>query len=177
MTEKELNIWTIWHSTRTLGEFLELLTAHRIEALADVRRFPASRRHPHFNRDPLRSSLRELEVEYAPMPELGGRRQPLPNSHNTLWRNESFRGYADYMETEGFREGIERLLELARRKRTAVMCAEAVWWKCHRALIADYLKAADIGVRHINDGTNTEIHPYTSAARFVDGKLSYSLEE
>jgi uncharacterized protein (DUF488 family) len=177
MSEEELTIWTIGHSTRTLDEFLDLLTVHRIEALADVRRFPASRRHPHFNRDALRTSLRGMGVEYAPIAELGGRRPPLPNSHNTLWRNESFRGYADYMETEGFRAGIERLLELARRKRTAVMCAEAVWWKCHRSLIADYLKTAGVYVRHIVDKTDSELHPYTSAARFEDGKLSYSPEE
>ena len=175
-SEEGLTIWTIGHSTRTLDEFLDLLTVHRIESLADVRRFPASRRHPHFNRDALRTSLQGMGVEYAPIPELGGLRQPLPNSHNTLWRNESFRGYADYMETEGFRAGIERLLELARRKRTAVMCAEAVWWKCHRSLIADYLKAAGVDMRHIIDGTDSEIHPYTSAARFEDGKLSYSPE-
>jgi len=174
MSKEELTIWTIGHSTRTLGEFLELLTVHRIEALTDVRRFPVSRRHPHFNHDALRASLPEVGLEYALLPELGGRRQPRPNSHNTLWRNESFRGYADYIETEAFRAGIERLLELARRKRTAVMCAEAVWWKCHRSLIADYLKAAEVSVRHIVDVTNSEIHPYTSAARFRDGKLSYS---
>jgi len=154
-----------------------LLTVHQIEALADVRRFPASRRHPHFNYGALRTSLPEVGVEYALLPELGGRRQPRANSHNTLWRNESFRGYADYMESEAFSAGIERLLELARRKRTAVMCAEAVWWKCHRSLIADYLKAAEVSVRHIVDVTNSEIHPYTSAARFRDGKLSYSPEE
>ena len=112
--------------------------------------------------------------EYVPLPELGGRRRPRPDLRNTVWRNKSFRGYADYMETEGFRAGIERLLELTRRRRTAFMCAEAVWWRCHRSLIADYLKAEGICVRHIIDGRDDEIHPYTSAARFRDGKLSYS---
>ena len=174
MSEEGLTIWTIGHSTRTLGEFLELLIVNAIEALADVRRFPASRKHPHFDQDALRHSLPVDEVEYVPLPELGGRRRPRPDSHNTVWRNASFRGYADYMETEGFRAGIERLLELAHRKRTAVMCAEAVWWRCHRSLIADYLKAAGVCVRHIIDGTNSEIHPYTSASHFRDGKLSYS---
>jgi uncharacterized protein (DUF488 family) len=169
-----LTIWTIGHSTRTLGEFLDLLTVNAIEAVADVRRFPASRRHPHFDQDALRTSLLGAGVEYVPLPELGGRRRPRPDSHNTAWRNESFRGYADYMETEGFRAGIERLLELVRRRRTAVMCAEAVWWRCHRSLIADCLKAAGVSVRHIIDGTNSEIHPYTSAARFRNGRLSYS---
>jgi uncharacterized protein (DUF488 family) len=173
MSEEGWTIWTIGHSTRTLDEFLDLLTVNTIEALADVRRFPASRKYPHFNQDALRNSLPGIGLEYVPLPELGGRRRPHPNSHNTVWRNESFRGYADYMETQGFHAGIERLLELARRKRTAVMCAEALWWRCHRSLIADYLKAAGVCVRHIIDGTNSEIHPYTSAARFRDGKLSY----
>jgi uncharacterized protein (DUF488 family) len=177
MSEEELTVWTVGHSTRTLDEFLELLTANDIEALADVRRFPASRKHPHFNQDALRDSLSGIGVEYVPLPELGGRRRPRPDSHNTVWRNESFRGYADYMETEGFRAGIKRLLELARRRRTAVMCAEAVWWRCHRSLIADYLKAGGVCVRHILDGTTTEIHPYTSAARVRDGRLSYSPAE
>ena len=174
MSKEGLTIWTIGHSTRTLDEFLDLLTVNAIEALADVRRFPASRKYPHFNQDALRNSLPGIGVEYVPLPELGGRRRPRPDSHNTVWRNESFRGYADYMETEGFHAGIEQMLELACRKRTAVMCAEAVWWRCHRSLIADYLKAAGVSVRHIIDGTKSEIHPYTSAARFRDGKLSYS---
>ena len=177
MSEMELTIWTIGHSTRTLSEFIELLAVHEIKALADVRRFPASHRHPHFDQDALRTSLPEVGVEYVPLLELGGRRRPHPDSQNTLWRNESFRGYADYMETEGFRAGIERLLELARRKRTAVMCAEAVWWRCHRSLIADYLKAAGVCVRHIIDKTKSELHPYTAAARFRDGTLSYSPDE
>lgn len=102
MSEEELTIWTVGHSTRTLGEFIELLTVNEIEALADVRRFPASRKHPHFDQDALRTSLPGVGVEYVPLPELGGRRRPRPDSQNTVWRNESFRGYADYMETEGF---------------------------------------------------------------------------
>lgn len=174
MSKEELTLWTIGHSTRTLGEFLDLLTVNGIGAVADVRRFPASRKHPHFDQDTLRTSLLRAGVEYVPLPELGGRRQPRPDSHNTFWRNESFRGYADYMETEGFHAGIERLLELAHRRQTVFMCAEAVWWRCHRSLIADYLKAEGICVRHIIDGTSNELHPYTSAARFRDGKLSYS---
>ena len=177
MSGEGVTVWTVGHSTRSLGKFLELLVAHRIEALADVRRFPGSRKHPHFGQAALRESLREAGVEYVPLPELGGRRRPRPGSHNTVWRNESFRGYADYMETEDFRAGARRLLELARRKRTAVMCAEAVWWRCHRALIADYLKAAGVRVQHIEDGTKSEVHPYTSAARLKDGRLSYSPAE
>ena len=169
-----MTVWTIGHSTRSLGEFLDLLSVHAIEALADVRRFPTSRRYPHFDRDPLSDSLRGAGVEYVALPELGGLRHPLPDSRNTLWRNQSFRGYADYMETEEFRGGIDRLLDLVRRRRTALMCAEAVWWKCHRSLIADYLKAEGICVRHIVDWKTNEIHSYTSAARLRNGRLSYS---
>ena len=169
-----LTIWTIGHSTRDLDGFLDLLAANGIEAIADVRRFAGSRRYPHFGQDALRQTLTEIGVTYMPLPELGGRRRPHPDSHNTVWRNESFRGYADYMETEAFRAGIDRLLELAHRRRTAILCAEAVWWRCHRALIADYLKARGICVRHIIDAKKSEIHPYTSAARCHDGELSYS---
>jgi uncharacterized protein (DUF488 family) len=170
-------VWTIGHSTRPLAEFLELLTANEIEAIADVRRFAASRKYPHFNADALRDSLSGIGVEYVPLPELGGRRRPRPDSRNTVWRSESFRGYADYMETEEFRAGIDRLLDLAGRKRTAVMCAEAVWWRCHRSLIADYVKARGISVRHIISGTKTDDHPFTSAARVEHGVLTYAPEE
>src|SRR6185312_134074 len=162
MDEGGLTVWTIGHSNRPFDEFLGLLAGNRIEALADVRRFPGSRKHPQFHRDALSRSLPEAGVEYVPMPELGGRRRPRPDSRNTAWRNESFRGYADYMETAEFRGGIERLLGLARRKRTAVMCAEATWWRCHRALIADDLKAAGIAVFHILGARKCEPHPYTS---------------
>ncbi len=174
MIEEDLTIWTIGHSTRTLDEFLDLLAVNAVEAVADVRRFPSSRKYPHFAQDALRKSLQGVGLTYVPLPELGGRRRPRQDSHNTVWRNESFRGYADYMETEGFRAGIEQLLELARRKRTVVMCAEAVWWRCHRSLIADYLKAMGVCVLHIMNGTNSEVHPYTSAASLSDGKLTYS---
>ena len=151
-----------------------MLAANGIEAVADVRQYPASRRYPHFNQRALSESLAQAGVEYVWLPELGGRRRPRPDSHNTAWRNESFRGYADHMETPEFRAGIEQLLELARRKRTAIMCSEALWWRCHRSLIADFLKAAGIVVEHILDLGKNEIHPYTSAARLEDGKLSYA---
>jgi uncharacterized protein (DUF488 family) len=177
MSEAALTIWTIGHSTRPLGDFLELLAANRIEAVADVRRHAGSRKYPQFNPDALRESLAANGVEYVPLPELGGRRRPRPDSRNTAWRNASFRGYADYMETMEFRLGIERLLALARRKRTAVMCAEAVWWRCHRALIADHLKANGFGVVHIVGANKTEVHPYTSAAHITRGRLSYSADE
>ena len=173
-----MRIWTIGHSTRTIDEFTSLLEENGVKLVADVRVWPSSKRYPQFNKDALAESLNAHGIGYEHFPELGGKRKAKADSRNTAWRNASFRGYADYMETEQFQKGIKRLLDVAvEAGPTAVMCAEAVWWKCHRALIADYLKAADIGVRHINDGTNTEIHPYTSAARFVGGKLSYSLEE
>ena len=175
--EAGLTIWTIGHSTRPLAEFLELLAANRIEVLTDVRRFPGSRKYPHFHPDSLATSLPVAGVEYALLPELGGRRRPRPDSPNTAWRNESFRGYADYMETEGFGDGIGRLLELAQRRRTAIMCAEATWWRCHRALIADVLKAKGVAVLHIIGRNKAEPHPFTSAARMVDGRLSYAATE
>jgi uncharacterized protein (DUF488 family) len=156
---------------------MELLRAHRIEAVADVRQYPGSRRYPHFGREALSASLAAAGVEYVHMPELGGRRKARADSHNTAWRNESFRGYADYMETPEFAAAIERLLALAKRKRTAILCSEAVWWRCHRSLISDYLKAAGIIVEHIVSPNAGEIHPYTSAARIVDGRLSYAQAE
>jgi uncharacterized protein (DUF488 family) len=167
-------LWTIGHSTRALEEFIGMLDRHAIKAVADVRRFPASRKYPQFNREQLEPQLATEGIEYLWLPELGGRRRPRQDSHNTVWRNTSFRGYADYMETEAFQDGIGQLLRTARHKPTALMCAEAVWWRCHRALIADALKAAGIEVIHILSATNISLHPYTSAARIVDGKLSYA---
>lgn len=169
-----LTIWTIGHSTRTLDEFVGLLVLHEISALVDVRRFAGSRKYPHFNHESLKNSLARVGIDYIPMPGLGGRRQPRNHSRNTVWRNASFRGYADHMETSEFRTAIVHLTEIAQEKRTVVMCAEAVWWRCHRALIADCLKAAGYRVCHILDAHKTEEHPYTSAARIENGKLSYA---
>ena len=166
-------IWTVGHSTRSAEEFGRILLAHGIQVLVDVRSFPGSRRYPQFNRAALSESLAQLGIEYKHQPRLGGRRTPRADSHNTAWRNSSFRAYADHMETEDFRKGVEDLLELAASARVAVMCAEALWWRCHRSLISDYLKAAGHTVIHIIDQTKTEDHPFTSAARIVDGELSY----
>jgi uncharacterized protein (DUF488 family) len=168
-------IWTIGHSTRPIDEFITLLQTHGIQAVADVRLLPGSKRYPQFNRDALADSLGQQRIGYEHFPELGGRRKARPDSQNTAWRNASFRGYADHMETEPFRSGIARLLGLSSTAgATAIMCAEAVWWRCHRALISDYLKARGIEVVHILSATNVEPHPFTSAARVVDGELSYS---
>lgn len=167
-------VWTIGHSTRPADEFNEILLAHRITALVDVRSFPGSRRYPHFNKPELSRNLEARGIFYAHNPKLGGRRRPTSNSKNMAWKNASFRAYADHLESEEFKEGIEGLLEDATTKRTAVMCAEALWWRCHRSLIADFLKANGVDVVHILDARKTEAHPYTSAARIVDGRLSYA---
>lgn len=167
-------IWTIGHSTRTLEEFLGLLAAYRIEAIADVRRFPGSRRYPYFASDALASTLPAHGLAYQWIPKLGGRRKVQPGSPNTAWRNASFQGYADFTATAEFAEGLAELLKLAVSKRTALMCAEAVWWRCHRSIISDVLKLRGIEVIHIIDATHSTVHPYTSAARIVDGRLSYA---
>lgn len=171
-----VTVWTIGHSTLAIEEFIPLLTANGISILADVRRFPGSRRHPQFGADALSSALGESGLRYEAFPDLGGRRDPRPDSVNLAWRNASFRGYADYMETAEFRAAIERLLAMASAQRVAVMCAEAVWWRCHRGLIADYLKAAGHEVLHIGGSGAAAPHPYTPAARIVDGRLSYAGE-
>jgi len=170
-------IWTIGHSTRAIDEFISLLEENEIKLLADVRAWPGSKRYPQFNKDALAESLNAQGIRYEHFPELGGKRKSRPDSCNTAWRNASFRGYADYMETEQFQKGIERLLEVAAEAGpTAIMCAEAVWWRCHRSLIADYLKARGVEVLHILGANKVEPHPYTSAARIVGGKLSYGPE-
>lgn len=164
-------MWTIGHSTRAIEEFIALLEENGIKLLADVRLLPGSKRYPQFNADALQHSLGERGIRYEHFRELGGRRKPRPDSHNTAWRNESFRGYADYMETEEFRRAIERLESFVLP--TALMCAEAVWWRCHRGLISDYLKAHGVEVLHILTPGKVEPHPFTSAARLVDGELRY----
>ncbi|HEV3099747.1 MAG TPA: DUF488 domain-containing protein [Candidatus Udaeobacter sp.] len=172
-----MRIWTIGHSTRSIDTFISLLKANGITVLADVRTWPGSKRYPQFNKEKLSHSLGKAGIRYEHFPELGGRRKAKPDSKNTAWRNESFRGYADYMETEEFNKGVKRLLDLsAAAGPTAIMCAEAVWWRCHRSLISDYLKARGIEVIHILDANKTEPHPYTSAAQIVNGKLSYAPE-
>jgi uncharacterized protein (DUF488 family) len=166
-------IWTIGHSTRPLGEFIDLLRSERIEIVADVRRYPASRMHPHFNAAALRDALAAEDIRYEGFPELGGRRSPRADSANSRWRNASFRGYADYMETAAFEEALARLSAVAARARAAIMCAEALWWRCHRALIGDVLKARGVKVLHIMGERDLVEHPYTSAASVVDGNLYY----
>src|SRR6266404_278710 len=167
-----IELWTCGHSTRSIEELIEALASFDVRVLADVRSYPGSKRYPQFNKESLKASLTEAAINYQHFPELGGRRHTKPDSLNMAWRNESFRGYADYMETEPFRQGIDRLLNVAREGRTAVMCAEVVWWRCHRSLISDYLKAIGVEVTHIMAEGKSQSHPFTSAARIINGELS-----
>ena len=169
----KLSIWTVGHSTLSIEDFIAQLRAVGIELLADVRSFPGSRRYPHFNKENLSLSLADAAIGYQHLRELGGRRRARPDSLNLAWRNESFRGYADYMETKEFGLGIEKLLGLASESRVAIMCSEAVWWRCHRSMISDYLKVKGVDVFHLMGKGKTEVHPFTAAARVVNGELSY----
>jgi uncharacterized protein (DUF488 family) len=167
-------LYTIGHSTRSAEDFIAILHAHGVKLVADVRLLPGSKRYPHFNAEQLQRSLGAAGIRYEHFRELGGRRKPRPDSTNTAWRNEAFRGYADYMETPEFAAGVQRLLDSAAAYgRTAIMCAEAVWWRCHRGLVSDDLKVRGYEVLHIINAERTESHPYTSAARVLDGTLSY----
>jgi uncharacterized protein (DUF488 family) len=166
------SIYTIGHSTRALEDFLSLLKREGIAQLADVRTFPSSRRYPHFNQDVLAASLAGEQIGYTHVAQLGGRRAPKRDSRNSAWRNSGFRGYADYMETADFEEGLRSLLEYSLGGRTAIMCAEAVPWRCHRSMISDALVARGETVLHILD-SGTKPHTLTSFARIVDGKVSY----
>lgn len=170
-------IWTIGHSSRTFGEFVELLNAFHIELLVDVRRYPGSRKFPQFNKDSLEQSLPKQGISYRHIESLGGRRKVLPNSKNNAWRLDSFRGYADYMETEEFKIALAELEQLAREKRVAYMCSEAVWWSCHRSLVSDALKVKGWEVLHIMGLTNAPEHPYTKPAHVENGKLDYKKVE
>jgi uncharacterized protein (DUF488 family) len=166
-------VWTLGHSTRSIDAFLALLEHYRIEGIADVRRHPGSRRLPQFGSDALREALATRGIAYAWLPELGGRRRPAADSVNRAWRNSSFRGYADHLKSAEFAVGLARLLELASQRRTAMMCAEVLWWRCHRSLVSDVLKVRGIEVLHIQDEQHAVAHPFTAPARLIDGELSY----
>jgi len=166
-------LWTIGHSTHPIDELLDILDAHGITRIADVRRFPGSRANPQFNPDALVASLAERGISYTAMPELGGRRKPRPDTTHTAWRNEAFRGYADYMDTPEFAAEAEELATLARADRVAAMCAEGVWWRCHRSMIADYFKANGWTVLHILGMGEAKEHPYTAVAKVEGGVLTY----
>lgn len=166
-------VWTVGHSTRALDDFVATLSAYDIELIADVRRFPGSRRLPQFGAAELEASLAKNGIAYKWLPALGGRRQALSNSPNTAWTNSAFRGYADHTATEEFAEGLEELLVLSRGLRTAIMCAELLWWRCHRRIISDVLVTLGIDVIHIRDSSFKEHHKLGAPARLVDGQLSY----
>jgi uncharacterized protein (DUF488 family) len=184
-----MTIYTIGHSTRSLDEFIALLTTHRIDQLADIRTVPRSRRHPHFSGDALAVSLPAAGIAYRHFKSLGGLRKPRRDSINSGWRHEGFRGYADYMQTDEFERAIQELLAWAAgdegpARRTAIMCAEAVWWRCHRQLVADALIAgpstalrvgpsAGIEVRHITSAAAPAVHALTDFARITDGRVTY----
>jgi uncharacterized protein (DUF488 family) len=166
-------VFTVGHSTLPIEQFVAVLAAFRVERLADVRTVPRSRRNPQFNADALAVSLREAGVEYVPLRELGGLRKPRADSQNLGWRNESFRGYADYMQTAPFTAGVERLVELSRERRTAIMCAEALPWHCHRSLVADALAARGIAVVEILGETSYREHTLTPFARVAGTVVTY----
>jgi uncharacterized protein (DUF488 family) len=166
-------IYTIGHSTRSADEFLALLRAHGVSQLADIRSFPASRRHPQFNSEALARFLAEHGIAYRHMPALGGRRRPLPDSVNSGWRHASFRGYADYMSTEPFAAAVDELEEFAAAGQTSVMCAEAVWWRCHRRLLADSLLVRGTPVRHIVSAAAAKPHELSEFARVSGRQVTY----
>jgi uncharacterized protein (DUF488 family) len=166
-------VYTIGHSTRPIEAFIALLQAHGVAQLADVRTIPKSRRHPHFAQESLSVSLPAAGITYRHFPGLGGLRKPAADSSNGGWRHAGFRGYADYMQTSAFTGSLVDLIEWSKAAPTAVMCAEAVWWQCHRQLIADALVARGIDVRHITSPKAAAAHALTSFARVDRGHVSY----
>ena len=167
-------LFTIGHSTRTLAELVEVLRGHSIATLVDIRSFPMSRRLPHFNRESLESALPAVGIRYVWMKELGGRRKKIRNdSPNTALRSPSFRNYADYMLTDEFRQGMDKLIHLSASSRTAYMCAERVYFHCHRMLVSDWLSAHGHEILHIDGVGPLRAHQLLPEARVVDGELIY----
>lgn len=173
MSRAKYAVFTIGHSTRTEHEFIELLRSHEVKTLVDVRTVPRSRHNPQFNREHLPSALEPEGIAYIHVPGLGGFRRPHADSPNTGWRNSSFRGYADYMQTAEFEEHLMDLIERAKAHRVAVMCAEAVPWRCHRSLIADALLVRGIHVEEIISPTRTQVHKLTPFAHVEGTHLTY----
>lgn len=162
-------VFTIGHSTRASEELLALLAEHGIEVLVDVRRYPGSRRHPQFSRDALAAALADAHIQYMHEPDLGGRRDPRPGSPHVAWRVDAFRGYADHLETPEAQAALERLIRLSAERRTVILCAEAVPWRCHRRLIADALVTRGIEVRHILGPGRADPHEIDPNARIEEG--------
>jgi uncharacterized protein (DUF488 family) len=168
-------VFTIGHSTRTWKEFLEILRAHGIERVIDVRSIPRSRHNPQFNRESLRTKLRAARISYVHLRKLGGLRHARRDSPNLGWRNTSFRGFADYMQTSEFDAGLQRLIKLTGQKRSALMCAEAVPWRCHRSLVGDALTVRGIRVEDIMSKTRCQLHSVTSFGRVLGNRITYPI--
>lgn len=168
-------VWTVGHSTRTIDEFIALLCAHKIQWLIDVRTVPRSRHNPQFNTDALAKSLKKAGLGYTHMPSLGGLRKANKDSINAGWRNANFRGYADYMQTDEFWKGLEQLIAAGKKRRTVIMCAEAVPWRCHRSLIADAILVGGWTVSHIMSEKKTAPHSITSFAELNGERLIYPI--
>lgn len=166
-------IYTIGHSTHSLPEFIDMLQSFNIKTLVDIRSMPGSRKFPQFNMENLDTSMKENGIKYLHFPDLGGRRKVKKDSRNDRWNNDSFRGYADYMETSDFKTAIQKLEILALEQPTVYMCAEAVWWRCHRSMVSDYLKARKWIVHHIMGIKKFQEHTYTQPARIVDENVLY----
>ena len=173
---KPTTICTIGHSTHPIEVFLAMLHSFRIKNLVDVRKLPGSRKFPQFDQDNLKKSLEDVGIAYIYEADLGGRRKVHKDSKNTSWRNTSFQAYADYMETDEFKKAVVDLEEIATEAPTVFMCSEAVWWRCHRSMISDYLKVRGWNVQHIMGEGKSQEHPYTSPARIVDGEVVYTEE-
>ena len=170
-------IFTVGHSTLPIDRFVELLQTYGIERLVDIRTVPRSRHNPQFNAETLGASLREHAIAYQELPGLGGLRRPRKDSPNAGWRNTSFRGYADYMQTDAFREALEHLIDLGRKERVAIMCAEAVPWRCHRSLVADALLVRDIAAVEILSPTSRRVHKLTPFAHVHGTQVTYPPEQ
>ena len=168
-------VLTIGHSTQTWDDFLDLLRAHRVKRVVDVRSIPRSRHNPQFNRETLRTKLRAARIGYVHLRKLGGLRHARRDSPNMGWRNTSFRGFADYMQTSEFEAGLERLIKLAGQKRSAIMCAESVPWRCHRSLIADALTVHGIRVDDIMSMKRSQVHSLTPFARVQGHRVTYPI--
>ena len=172
-----MKIMTVGHSTRPIDEFIALLKNHGVKRLVDVRKVPRSRHNPQFNADELPHTLRSAHISYTHMPELGGLRHARKDSFNTGWRNLSFRGFADYMQTPEFEQGLQALIEMGAREPVAIMCAEAVPWRCHRSLIADALTARGIPVEDIIGTARAQPHKLTPFAHVEGARVTYPGEE
>lgn len=174
MNTAPLLMYTIGHSTRSAEEFLAMLKVFKVEVLADIRRLPGSTKFPQFDQDQLRNFLEQNLIHYVYLEKLGGRRKATAAGGHSRWRNKSFENYGHYMQTEEFHEGAKNLAVLAEKKTTAIMCSEAVWWRCHRSMVADYFKAKGWDVQHIMSVGKTTEHPYTSPAKVTGGEVSYT---